>query len=259
MRFIGNILIWAFIATGLIAATSFYVWPVGPDASADQSFEIGTNDDGTTRYAQLLRQLKTADGNQIAKADQPLDPPTLEFIREAGIERVIVKHTNDLGTTISNWTGKWLFLGSALGLVVGALMLRTAAKREVEAVDTGEIVRASPEKIAGQIRAAIADLRGSLPAIDSRTAKEAAIVHALGEVQAELVPAFADTRPALIGKRGMGGFATVMDKFAAMERQINRSWSAAADGALEESTEALDNAAVLADEFAVTMGVGSSQ
>lgn len=255
MRFIGNILIWVFIATGLIAATSFYVWPVGTDPSADQRFEIGTNDDGSTRYAQLLQAVKTSEDNEIAAADKELDPPTLAFIREAGVERVIVKHSNAIGTILKNWTGKWLFLGSALGLVAGAMLLRTAAKREVQRTDTGQVVRASPDQIAGQIRAAITDLRASLQAIDNQSAKEAAIVSTLGEVQAELVPAFVDTRPALIAKRGMGGFATVMDKFATMERQINRAWSAAADGALEESTNALDNAAVLAEEFAKIMGL----
>lgn len=256
MRFIGNILIWAFIATGLIAATSFYVWPVGADPAADSRFEIGTSDDGSTRYAQLLRAVQTADGNQIAAADTELDPPTLAFIREAGINRVIVKHSSAIGTTFANWTGKWLFLGSAAGLVFGALLLRSAAKREVEAGDDLDTLRTSPEEITGQIRAAIADLRAALPAIEGRNAKQHAIVASLGEVQAELVPAFVDTRPVLIAKRGMGGFATVMDKFAAMERQINRAWSAAADDALEESTEALDNAAVLADDFAKAIGIG---
>jgi hypothetical protein len=39
----------------------------------------------------------------------------------------------------------------------------------------------------------------------------------------------------------MGGYAELMDRFAAGERQINRAWSAAADGYLDEATRCLSN------------------
>jgi len=257
MKLIGNLLIWIFIATGLLAASSFYVWPVGGDASQDARFEIGTNDDGSPVYAQLLKASATSDGNEIAPADADLNPAQLDLLRKAGIERVIIKHpAGAWGPMLSNWSGKWLFLGSALGLVLGGMMLKVAAKREVAETEGDSTQHATPEEIAGQIRAALTDLRGSLPAIESRHEKEHAIINALDEVQGELVPAFAETRAVLISKRGMGGFAGVMDQFAGMERQINRSWSAAADNALEESVTALDAAAVAADQLAQTLGIG---
>ena len=39
----------------------------------------------------------------------------------------------------------------------------------------------------------------------------------------------------------MGGYAELMDRFAGAERQINRAWSAAADGVLPESHRCLAN------------------
>jgi hypothetical protein len=83
--------------------------------------------------------------------------------------------------------------------------------------------------------------------LDSDRVRMERIVASLGEVQSELVPAFADARPMLIAERGMGGFAQVMDSFAAMERKINRAWSAAADGEYEESSESLAEAAEAAE------------
>lgn len=250
MRTLGNLLVWICLATGLIGATSFYAWPVGADNSSDVRFVIGQDAHDADLHAVLLRDVKTLDGNVIAKADDPLDPPTLAFLREAGVERVGVKHPGGaFGRMFSNWTGKWLFLGSVAGLVAGAMLLRTAARREVEQAPSSDHASATPEDIASRICAAIADLRGSLPALGGETERMAAIVRELGEVQAELVPAFVETRPALVARRGLGGFARVMDAFAGMERKVNRAWSASADGVYHESSAALDEAAVAADEL----------
>jgi len=258
MKLIGNLLIWIFVATGLLAATSFYVWPVGTDASRDARFEIGTDEKGAPVFAQLLKAAATEDGNVIVPADANLEPAQLDLLRSAGVERVIIKHpVGAYGPMLANWTGKWIFLGSALGLILGGMMLRVAAKREVAEAEGPDTVQATPEEVLGQIRATISDLRGSLPAIESRHDKEHAIINALGEVQGALIPAFAETRAVLISRLGMGGFAGIMDKFAAMERQINRSWSASADNALEESTKALEAAAVLADQLAEALGIST--
>lgn len=259
MKFIGNLMIWCFIATGLIAATSFYAWPVGNDAASDTRFELGTTDDNEPEYAKLLRTMTTADGNVIAKADANLDPSTLDLLRTAGVKRVVIKHpTGAYGTMLANWTGKWMFIGSAIGLILGGMLLKVAARREVESADASDSPHSTPEQAAGSIRAAIADLRGRLPSIEGRDEKEHAIIEALSEVQGELVPAFVETRAVLVARKGMGHYATVMDKFAATERQVNRSWSAAADGALEESLDALETAAVHADILAEALGMSTA-
>ena len=50
---------------------------------------------------------------------------------------------------------------------------------------------------------------------------------------------FVEARSPLIAQLGLAGFAEVMDRWAAAERQINRAWSAAADGVYEEVVDCL--------------------
>lgn len=51
-----------------------------------------------------------------------------------------------------------------------------------------------------------------------------------------------EQRERLVGRMGLGAYAALMDVFAGAERSLNRSWSAAADFALDESVEALERA-----------------
>ena len=62
------------------------------------------------------------------------------------------------------------------------------------------------------------------------------------------VPPFIAARPALVARLGLGGYAQLMDHFAAAERQLNRAWSAAADGYATDAVECLDNASTLLGE-----------
>ncbi|GAB4383830.1 MAG: hypothetical protein Kow0022_04650 [Phycisphaerales bacterium] len=251
MRLLGNLLVWISLAIGLLAATSFYAWEVGPDAASDARFRLGSHPDGSPRYAELLRDVKTTDGNVIADAGSPLDPDRLNFIRQAGIRRVNVKHPGSaFDVMLANWSGKWMFLVSVVGLTAGAMLLRADAKKQVSKAHLSETPVSSPEEVVARMRQAIADLRASLEGMAGDDERMDAIVRTLGEVQAELVPAFVETRSVLIARGGVGGFARVMDLFAGAERKINRSWSAAADGAAAESVASLEDAASAMDQLA---------
>jgi hypothetical protein len=48
----------------------------------------------------------------------------------------------------------------------------------------------------------------------------------------------------------MGGYARLMDVYAAAERAMNRAWSAAADNDETEAVASLERALVLLDESA---------
>jgi hypothetical protein len=74
------------------------------------------------------------------------------------------------------------------------------------------------------------------------------IVERAERITAEHVPPFIEARPQLVSRLGLAGYAQLMDRFAAGERQLNRAWSAAADGYEEEAVACLDNAAVLFEE-----------
>ena len=53
---------------------------------------------------------------------------------------------------------------------------------------------------------------------------------------------FADAREAIIPQKGLHGYADIMTQFAAGERAVNRAWSAAADGYVDEVTMCLERA-----------------
>jgi hypothetical protein len=74
------------------------------------------------------------------------------------------------------------------------------------------------------------------------------ILALLTEAQRTHLAAFVEARPLLIARHGLVGFAEIMDRFAACERQVNRAWSAAADNVYEESVECLDLGAELLEE-----------
>ncbi|NIP97176.1 MAG: hypothetical protein GWO24_28580, partial [Akkermansiaceae bacterium] len=65
------------------------------------------------------------------------------------------------------------------------------------------------------------------------------VVASLDELMGTELDAFVDSRSQLINRLGMSGYARLMDRFAAAERQLNRAWSAAADRVLDESVECL--------------------
>lgn len=53
---------------------------------------------------------------------------------------------------------------------------------------------------------------------------------------------FADAREAIIPQKGLHGYADIMTQFAAGERAVNRAWSAAADGYVDEVELCLERA-----------------
>jgi hypothetical protein len=55
-------------------------------------------------------------------------------------------------------------------------------------------------------------------------------------------------RAELTSRLGLGGYARLMDAFAAAERAINRAWSAAADEVEAEAITSLDLASELLAE-----------
>lgn len=256
MRLIGNMLVWICLAIGLIAATSIYTWPLGADATSDARFELGPGGDGAPRFAELLRDVRGGDGQVVVPADAPLDPATLAIIRDVGARRVIIKHpAGKSGALLRNWSGRWYFLLAVSGLVVGAFFIRSSARKAVEQTE-GVHTIAKPEDLVARLCDEVAALRASLPGLPDDEARLRAIIHQLGEVQAVLIPAFVETRPVLVAQRGVGGFARVMDLFAAAERKINRAWSAAADGVLHESVASLEEASAACEQLA--QGVSAS-
>ena len=86
------------------------------------------------------------------------------------------------------------------------------------------------------ITAALADLIVDVENLEPRLEKMAPseITAYIDDVMTEKLIAFADGRDSITSEHGLAVFAEVMTQFAAGERAINRAWSAAADGYLDE-------------------------
>ena len=171
----------------------------------------------------------------------------LATLRDANVKRIKVKEF-----AFGRWTGLWLFLLACGLLLGGAYLVRSDIKRRLAAAaqeaEMGSV--ASPEAAFATIVSTLEGLRRDLPHMTTDQDRQQAVIERLGEVQATHVPAFVDGRPLLISRMGLSSFAELMDGFAAMERQINRAWSAAADGVYEESADCLERASALAEETA---------
>jgi len=185
----------------------------------------------------------------IAAKDAVITSEILAALRGSGVGRVRVKEF-----ALDRWSGKELFALGFAGLAGGAAMVRRKTKKDlavqsVEAAASGT----SPEATLASLRDLVAKLRKDLNAIPSADQRAQMVMKVIGEAQATLLPAFIDARPLLVGRIGLGGYAQVMDRFAAAERQLNRAWSAAADSVDEEALHCLATGQSLLDEAAAKL------
>ncbi|MCW5757582.1 MAG: hypothetical protein KIT54_10135 [Phycisphaeraceae bacterium] len=178
-------------------------------------------------------------GQPIATTDTVLTAELLATLRDAGVGRVKVKEFS-----LARWSGVWLFLLACAMLLGGATLVRLDMRRQLakarDRADGGG--QGSPQAALAAIADAVESLRRDLPHMTTDHDRNHAIIERLGEAQSTHVPAFADARALLVGRLGLSGYAELMDHFAGMERQINRAWSAAADGVYEEAADCLERA-----------------
>ena len=66
------------------------------------------------------------------------------------------------------------------------------------------------------------------------------VVQTIDDECSEPLARFAESRTAIIQRSGLDAYAKVMTEFASAERYINRTWSAAADGYIDEVDRSLN-------------------
>ena len=270
MRLFANLLLTVSLIFGMISAATAYL---GYVESAD-SF---TEEEGPARLKapagsiapteQELAELraKYANGEMTAEAytrarkkreaiispglDEGgtlLSSGRLAQLDDAGVETVFTK-----SFSFSRWRHWWIFLLSALGMFTGSMIIRRsdkAAIAEAAAKSEGQDSTGSPEGALQALLDEVGALRGRLDGMSDEATQLEAIRDGLESAQKTHVEVFVEARPLLIGRKGLAGYAELMDRFAAAERQINRSWCSAADGVLEESVECLATAEILLGE-----------
>ena len=252
MKLLASLLIAIATVTGALAAATAYLVPlsiaddrlVGLTLDAPAGLRSAT---AAQNPAPAQRDASAPDEREslgidprepIANAGEVLDAALIEELRVAGTPRVRVTEFS-----FSRWPGKWAFLGSAAGLLAGALMLRQQGKAPAAAGDAAQTLGAGPAL--DRCEEMLAALRERLGTAGPDDADLHAITKSLGEIQAGPIAAFIADRPAIIARIGLAGYARTMDRFAAFERSVNRGWSAATDGAAEESLACIDRAPAL--------------
>lgn len=177
----------------------------------------------------------------VGRTRDRLTPQLVELLSESGVTYVKVTRFS-----FARWPHAWLFGLSCIGLLVGAWMVRQARKNELRTNEAAEPVAADKATDASSVFARLSgrlnQLADELASTTDKAGRLEAIVHQIGLIQRDDIPAFVADRPALINRLSLAGYAELMDSFAMMERQLNRAWSAAADAHLAESEACLQNA-----------------
>lgn len=249
MRLFANLIITAAVCLGVISAATAYVVPLSLPDERLEGLELNAPA-GVQRDEQGSDVLDDA-GRPVplvpAESDgEPttLTPEVLGALRANGVERVRVK-----SFAFDRWSGRWWFLLAVVGLGAGAALIRVDARAQ-HAEEAGRDHDAE-----GSPSAALAAIRSRVDALRARTGGGHAddlhaIIEELGDLQQNEMARFAESRAALVARLGLAGYAAVMDAFATAERQINRAWSAAADGEADESLACLELAATRLTETA---------
>ena len=178
----------------------------------------------------------------VAQKGEPLTPEVLARLRAAGESRVRLKEFS-----LRRWREWWVFAVGCAGMLAGGLWIRRENARQLvldqRAADAGE----GPDAAIKHLRAELDVLRRDV-AGDTSGARLPLIRERVDHMTTHHIVPFIDARPVLVSRLKLAGYAQLMDRFAAGERQLNRAWSAAADGYEEEAVACLENAAVLFEE-----------
>ncbi len=236
MKLIGYLLMTAALILGAVASTTAYVPPI---SLSDEAFKNASGE-----YATLWDGAGKGTGDEplVAKGTH-LTPEVLAQLRAATdppVERVRVR-----SFAWGRWSHKYHFLLACAGLLVGGFLVKSAVRKEALAAPATDQPATSPEAAVAAIAQITRDLVADLPRLPKGDAGCEEIIARLDPVQKEYAPTVVDARSKLLGRLGMGGYAQFMDRFSALERQLNRAWSAAADGVMHESQTCLHAAHAL--------------
>ncbi|MGE3805902.1 MAG: hypothetical protein AB7K24_14615 [Gemmataceae bacterium] len=229
MKLVVTLLVVVSIGVGALGAADAYLVPI--DLPDEELL-------GLTLNAPAGAKVEEGVLKPVARPGDTINPELLEQLRtsvvHAGHEHVTY-YLRVKEFSFARWPGKWLFIIGCVGLLVSAMLMRHISRQELASrVEVHETE--TPEYSLKQMHEIVVELAD---------AEAARIVDRLGEVQQTHVPAFIEGRARLIDRLGLAAYAELMDRFAAGERQINRAWSAAADGVLEEARACLNQAATL--------------
>ena len=255
MRTLGYLVIGAGLVLGAVAATTAYVPPLTADDSAlaaGSGYAHLNAPAGAQRDAAGEFVLSAAGARiPLVPAGTELTPDVQARLRAAGVRRVRVREF-----AFGRWQHAWLFVLAVAGLLAGSVLVRrdTARAQLSRQADGEKQPQGAPQAALAEIIAAARDLQRDLPALAADADRARAIIERVGRVQAVLALRVVEGRDALVAELGMAGYAELMDAFSRLERTLNRAWSAAADGVLDEALRCIDEAVALAPDVERRLG-----
>lgn len=242
LRLVSALLIVGSLVAGSLAAATAYLAPL----SLPDELLVGKHINGPAG----LVISESGEREPYATAGEEITPEMLTALRQQTrangqpIKRIPIKEFE-----LATWSEKWFFFASILGLIASAVLTRVARSKADASEDAPtESDVGSPESTIRSMQSVVTSLTTDLPSQPTEHAKNELILERVGALQRDLVSAFADARPQIQRRLGIAGYAQVMDRFAAAERQLNRAWSAAADEVTHEAEACLANAGPLLDE-----------
>ncbi|MDP6763857.1 MAG: hypothetical protein QF903_00350 [Planctomycetota bacterium] len=168
-----------------------------------------------------------------------LDEERLAELTAEGIGTVDVKVPSSWN--FADWTQRYSFLAAVLATLAGVALLRRASRADLAvpsggdaaATAQGEDPRAVLERLVEETEA----LAGEVASMDA-TSLHAAVDALLAGPLYTLI----EGRDVLRSRHGVRAAVAFMAPLAGAERQLNRAWSAAVDGAVEESRDCVGRA-----------------
>lgn len=232
MRHLGTLLLAISLSLGALSAATAYL------ARLDSRDERLI---GVKLAAPVMKVTEEGERITIAEAEEEVTADLLKDLRAVRIDDKPLRYIQVREFSFARWPGRWLFLLALVGLTGTGLWIKSMVRKSAVAPVKRE--EGSPNVAFAQIRRIVDSLRNDLPGMADDRARLREIVHRLDEVQKHHAVTFVDARAELRARLGVTGYALLMDRFAGAERLINRAWSAAADGVLEEALDSLEIAA----------------
>jgi hypothetical protein len=130
------------------------------------------------------------------------------------------------------WFG---YMASIVVGIVGVVLLRKAQ----------DVDHADEEKTVAEysvLQNSLAHLSTTVEALCGVRDSPSEVLRRIDEDCVETFSDFADSRQSLVKRFGLAVYADVMTEFASAERYVNRAWSAAADGYVDEIATSLSRA-----------------
>jgi len=257
MKLIGQILLWAGFLSGSLA-TVFHSSQKGVEyvtndskklKSATESLVFDIGDEKYTLFndAESLDKIKQQLQAEAKKDEAPKEVVVLKDFEEAyqvkhGFAPIDMSKVEipEEGWHLIPWV--W-YAASAMTCVFGIVLLFKSKSDDGKKSDSSETSLAETKVTYDRLIENIRTL-----AKDTQTIPPSHIVSRIDDQLADDFRIIADGRDNIAREYGLDVFADVMTQFAAGERAINRAWSAAADGYIDEAANCIDRSLQLLEE-----------